>query len=94
MAYPVSLKVDYPARLSRLTTLFRVFMLVPHWVVLFFLAIACGAVMFVSWWAILFTGRYPRPLFAFVAYCFRWETRLNAYSYLLTDRYPPFSGDE
>ncbi len=94
MTYPVSLKVDYPARLSRLTTFFRIFMLVPHWIILFFLAIACGIVMFISWWAILFTGHYPRALFRFVTYCFRWETRLNGYSYLLTDRYPPFTGEE
>ena len=94
MTYPISLRVDYPPKLSRLKTLFRIFALVPHWVVLFFLAIACGIVMFVSWWAILFTGRYPRTLFQFVTYCFRWETRLNGYSYLLTDKYPPFTGNE
>lgn len=94
MAYPVSLKVDYPARLSRLTTLFRALLLVPHWIALFFLAIAASVVMLVAWWAILITGRYPRPLFRFVTYCFRWETRLNGYSYLLTDRYPPFGGRE
>ncbi len=92
MTYPISVNVEYPARLSRLTTLFRIIMLVPHGIVLFFLGIAVGVILFISWWAILFTGKYPRALFEFVAYCFRWETHVNGYSYLLTDRYPPFSG--
>ncbi|OGO38532.1 MAG: hypothetical protein A2147_01335 [Chloroflexi bacterium RBG_16_57_8] len=92
--YPVSLKVDYPEKLSRLTTLFRIFMIIPHIVVLYFLQIAAAVILVISWFAILFTGKYPKSLFDFVTYYFRWSTRVNGYSYLLTDKYPPFSGNE
>lgn len=94
MTYPVSLKVEYPDKLSRLTTFFRCFMVIPHTIVLYFLGIAAGVVLFICWWAILFTGKYPRGLFDFVVMYFRWSTRVNGYSYLLTDKYPPFSGNE
>jgi hypothetical protein len=94
MAYPVTVKVEYPEKLSRLTTLFIVFMLIPHFVVLYFLQIASGVVLFIAWWAILFTGKFPRSLFDFEAYVFRWSTRVNGYGSLFTDRYPPFSGNE
>jgi hypothetical protein len=94
MTYPVSLKVDYPEKLSRMTTLLRIFMLITHAVVLYFLGIVAGVILFISWWAILFTGKYPRGLYEFVVYCFRWNTRFTGYSYLLTDKYPPFTGNE
>lgn len=94
MAYPVSLKVDYPEKLSRLTTFFRYFMIIPHLFILYFLNIAAGVVWIISWFAILFTGRFPRSLFDFMVYYFRWSTRVNGYSYLLTDKYPPFNGEE
>jgi hypothetical protein len=94
MAYPISLKVEYPERLSRLTTFFRIFMVIPHSIVLYFLGIAAGVVLFISWWAILFTARYPRGLFDFIVMWFRWSTRVNGYSNFLTDKYPPFSGSE
>jgi len=94
MPYPISLKVDYPDRLSRLTTFFRIIMIIPHTIVLYFLQIAAGVILFISWWAVLFTGKYPRSLFDFVVYCFRWNTRVNGYTYLLTDKYPPFSGND
>jgi hypothetical protein len=94
MTYPISLKVDYPEKLSRLTTFFRIFLLIPHAIVLYFLGIVSGVILFISWWAILFTGRYPKGLFEFVTYCFRWSTRYTGYAYLLTDKYPPFTGNE
>jgi len=94
MTYPVSLKVEYPEKLSRLTTFFRCFMIIPHAIILYFLNIAAGIIWIISWFAILFTGRYPSSLFDFMTYYFRWSTRVNGYSYLLTDKYPPFSGEE
>ena len=94
MTYPVSLKVEYPEKLSRLTTFFRCFMIIPHAIILYFLNIAAGIIWIISWFAILFTGLYPRSLFDFMTYYFRWSTRVNGYSYLLTDKYPPFSGEE
>jgi len=94
MNYPVTLKVEFPKRLSRLTTFFRFFMLIPQIVVLYFINIAGDIIVFISWWAILFTGRYPKGLFDFVVWWFRWSTRFAGYAYLLTDKYPPFSGSE
>jgi hypothetical protein len=64
---------------------------IPHYVVLFFLGIAALFAVIFAWFAILFTGRYPRGVFDFVEGVFRWWLRVEAYAMLLaTDRYPPF----
>ena len=64
----------------------------PHVVVLIPLGVAAGFCIFVSWFAILFTGRFPRPFFTFVVGVARWGLRVAAYAALLvTDVYPPFS---
>jgi hypothetical protein len=94
MDYPVTLKVEFPKRLSRLTTFFRFFMLIPQWFVLIFISIAAWFIMFLAWWAILFTAKYPRVFFNFITWWLRWYTRVSGYGYLLTDKYPPFSGRE
>ncbi len=91
--YPITLDVEFPDKLSRLTTFFRYFMVIPQMVVLYFVGIAASVVLFISWWAILFMGRYPRWAFDFVSGYLRWSTRVNGYSYYLTDEYPPFSMD-
>ncbi len=91
--YPITINVEYKDRLSRLTTFFRFFMTIPQYIVLYFLGIAAGVVVFISWWAILFIGRYPKWAFDFVSGYFRWRARVNGYSLLLTDKYPPFSLD-
>ena len=91
--YPITLEVEFPDKLSRLTTFFRCLLVIPQAIVLYFLSIAAGVIIFISWWAILFTGRYPKGLFDFVAGYLRWSTRVNGYSYFLTDKYPPFSMD-
>jgi hypothetical protein len=94
MDYPVTLTVKYPERLSRLTTFFRLFMLIPHWFVLIFIWVAAHVIMFLSWWAILFTAKYPKVFFNFVVWWLRWYTRVGGYGSFLTDKYPPFSGRE
>jgi hypothetical protein len=94
MDYPVTLTVEFPERLSRLTTFFRIFMIIPQWFVLIFISIAAYVVMFLSWWAILFTAKYPEVFFNLVTWWLRWYTRVIGYTYLLTDKYPPFSGRE
>jgi len=70
------------------------FLAIPHFFLLFFLAIAAGFCIFISWFAILFTGRFPRAFFDFVVGVGRWSLRVSAYAFLLvTDVYPPFSLD-
>jgi hypothetical protein len=60
--------------------------------VLLFLMIGAVVAIVIAWFAILITGRYPRPLFTYVVGVGRWSLRVNAYAFLLvTDRYPPFS---
>ena len=91
MEYPIRLEIEYPDRLSRLTTFFRILMLIPHLIVLIFIEIAALVLLFIAWWAVLITGRYPAGLFNFIAGYFRWGTRVSGYTFLLTDKYPPFS---
>jgi hypothetical protein len=82
---------DASRDLNRWLPLVKWFLAIPHYVVLFFLDIAAVVVVVVVWFAILFTGRYPRGLFDFVAGVLRWHNRVIAYALVLvTDRYPPF----
>jgi hypothetical protein len=89
--YPARLELDYPERLSRWKIFFKGLFIIPHLVVLIFLAIAMLVVECIAWWAILITGRYPQGMFNFVAGVLRWGYRVTAYWYLLTDAYPPFT---
>jgi hypothetical protein len=90
----VHLEIAYPdatAELNRWLPLVKWLLAVPHFIVLGVLAIAAVLCVIVAWFAILTTGRYPRPLFDFVVGVFRWWVRVAAYAFLLTtDRYPPF----
>ena len=90
----VHLDFDYPAMpagLNRWLPLVKWLLAIPHYVVLFFLAIAAVLVVIYAWLAILFTGRYPRGAFGFVEGVMRWANRVGAYAFILvTDHYPPF----
>jgi hypothetical protein len=90
----VHLDLDYPdvkRDLNRWLPLVKWFLAIPHYVVLFFLGIASVFAVIIAWFAILFTGHYPRGLFNFVEGVMRWSLRVNAYAFLLvTDSYPPF----
>jgi hypothetical protein len=87
IAYP-----DARTELNRWLPLVKWLLAIPHYIVLTFLAIAAFVCIVIAWFAILFTGRYPRGLFEFVVGVGRWSTRVSAYAFLLvTDRYPPFS---
>jgi hypothetical protein len=91
----VRLQLDYPdvARdLNRWLPLVKWFLAIPHFVVLLVLWIGALLASIVAWFAILFTGRYPRGIFDFVVGVMRWHNRVAAYAFvLITDRYPPFS---
>ena len=83
---------DVPNDLNRWMPLIKWLLALPHYIVLFFLYIALFITVIIAWFAILFTGRYPRGLFDFGVGVFRWTNRVVAYAFLLvTDRYPPFS---
>jgi hypothetical protein len=82
---------DVPQELNRWLPLVKWFLAIPHYVVLFFLGIAAFVAVVVAWFAILFTGRYPRGLFDFVEGVIRWSNRVTGYALILvTDQYPPF----
>ncbi|MEX2246691.1 MAG: DUF4389 domain-containing protein [Dehalococcoidia bacterium] len=91
----VQYDVDYPGRLSRWRILFwKLITSLPHFFVLLFLGIAALFVTVIAWFAILFTGNYPRGLHSFVAGTMRWGARVSAYFESLTDVFPPFSLDD
>jgi hypothetical protein len=91
----VHLEIDYPDvehDLNRWMPLIKWLLALPHYIVLFFLAIVALFAWIIAWFAILVTGRYPRGLFDYIVGVGRWGLRVDAYAFLLvTDRYPPFS---
>jgi hypothetical protein len=87
MTYP-----DAQTQLGRGMPLIKWFLAIPHYIILYFLCIGAAFCIFIAWWAILFTGRYPKGFFEFVVGVMRWGFRVEAYTTLMiTDRYPPFS---
>jgi Domain of unknown function (DUF4389) len=91
----IHLELDYPDAantLNRGLPLVKWFLAIPHYIVLVFLGLGAIGAIIIAWFAILFTGRYPRGLFEYVVGVGRWALRVQAYGFLLiTDRYPPFS---
>lgn len=90
----VRLNYPYPDAahdLNRWLPLVKWLLAIPHYIVLFFLDIAVLVAVIVAWFAILFTGRYPRGVFDFVEGVARWHNRVIGYAVtLVTDSYPPF----
>ncbi len=94
MGYPVEFSVDYSVSRSRLTTFFRLILAIPLLIWGYVYGIAATVVVIVSWFAIVFTGRYPQGLYEFEAGWVRFLARLTAYVALLSDDYPSFGGSE
>ena len=95
----VTLQVPYPQRVRWWLVLIRVlfgevYVGIPHGVCLFGRLIATAVLIFIAWWAVLFTGEYPPRMHAFNAGTFRWLYRVSLYLGYFTDEYPPFSGKE
>lgn len=91
----VHLDIDHPGDtdndLNRWLPLVKWFLAIPHYIILLFLGIGAVVAVVIAWFAIIFTGRYPRRLFDYVVGVGRWSLRVYAYAFLLvTDRYPPF----
>jgi hypothetical protein len=99
MSYPVTLTVEYPEKLSRglvvLKGLFGwIYVGIPHGVILWLYGIAVSIVVFIAFWIILFTGKFPKGMYDFVVNYYRWSMNVYTYLSLLRDEYPPFSGEQ
>jgi hypothetical protein len=93
--YPVTLTIvdPPPAARNRLTVGFRLLLVIPHLIVLFFVVCFWWILTVIAWFAILLTGRYPDGLTQPAIGAMRWALRVEAYLLLLVDEYPPFSFD-
>jgi hypothetical protein len=90
--YPTTLTiVDPTAPRDRIAVGFRIFLVIPHFIVLAFLMTAWWLMTVLSWFLILVSGRYPQGLYDFGVGCFQWYIRVEAYVLLMVDEYPPFS---
>ena len=96
--HPIRLTADYPESSSRLLALFglmlfipKLILLLPHIIILYFLGAVSLAVVYLAFWAVLLTGKYPRGLFNFAVGIERWRVRTDSWVLGLADRYPPLS---
>jgi len=94
----VEFDVTYPENISRSSVLIRflfgwLYVIIPHGIVLGLLSIAVVFVNFIGWWAVLFTGSYPKGMFDFQVSFFRWSQRVSLYMAYMTDTYPPFHAE-
>jgi hypothetical protein len=89
--YPVHLEIDHQEEYSRFMPLIKWLLAIPHYLVLFVLGIGALFVAFISFFAVLFTGRYPQGMFDYMVGVHRWGLRVVAYIDLMVDPYPPFT---
>jgi len=93
----ITFEMEYPESLSRGNLLLRAFfgifyVIIPHMFILYIRLIGVYVVVFIAWWAVLITGKYPKGMFDFVVGTFRWAMRLGLYMGNMTDTYPAFTG--
>src|SRR5215218_6244373 len=92
--YPVHLEIERQEDYSRFMPLVKWLLAIPHFLVLIVLGIGALFAILASFFAVLFTGRYPRGMFDFVVGVHRWGLRVTAYTFLMVDPYPPFTLDD
>jgi hypothetical protein len=90
-SYPLRYEVDYPEKLSRWLIFVKWLIAFPHYIILQVLWLIAFLFWFIGWFAILFTGRFPRGMFNFVVGVMRWNYRVSGYTSLLRDEFPPYS---
>ena len=98
MVYPANLTIEYPEKLSRGMLLLKTFfgwlyVGIPHGIILILYEIAVAVVIFIAFWIILITGKFPKGMYDFVVGYYRWSWRVCAYLSFLRDEYPPFSSE-
>jgi hypothetical protein len=92
--HPVRVAVEYPERLSRWKIFVKWLLAIPHFIIVYLLGIVNGVMVFIAFFAVLFTKKWPRGMFDFSVQIQRWIANVLAYSVaLLRDEYPPFSGE-
>lgn len=89
--YPLRYDVQYPEKLSRWLIFVKWLLAIPHFLIVGVLGNLQGVITFIAFFAILFTGRFPRGLFDFYVNAGRWAANLSAYIGLMRDEYPPFA---
>jgi len=94
-----TLEVENPERISRGLVLVRLlfgffYVYIPHLFVLLFRGIFVNILVFIAWWIVLFTGKYPVTFHEWVVGQLRWGMRISLYMSFMTDKYPAFTGDE
>jgi hypothetical protein len=92
--YPVHLEIERQEEYSRFMPLIKWLLAIPHYLVLLVLGIGAFFVIIASFFAVLFTGRYPRGMFDYMVGVHRWGMRVIAYTDLMVDPYPPFTLDD
>lgn len=92
MAYPVHTRIEYVERQSRLATFFKLFLAIPHAIVLYLLGIIAGILAIVSWFAVLFVGRVPRGIFRYQVWYLSYTVRFRCWLSMLCSAYPTFGG--
>jgi hypothetical protein len=89
--FPLRLDVEYPEQLNRWLPLVKWLLAIPHILIVYALVNVASVIHLIAFFAILFTTKYPQPLFEFVVNIYRWQANLYAYLGLMRDEYPPFS---
>lgn len=92
--YPVHLEVERQDEYSRFMPLIKWLLAIPHFIALVVLGIGAYVVIIISFFAVLFTGRYPEGMFNYMVGVHRWAMRVTAYVFLMVDPYPPFTLDD